>query len=585
MIKAFSFSFAALLLVASVSLRAQTFDEVSLVHPSWTLSQLRPNGWNVQVTGMDFLPDGKLVVLEMSDPAENTTNNPRKNGRLFVVSNLSSTDPEKITYVQVADTLREPVGVLVKDGKIYVSEKNELNEYTLNAEETKATKTKTIATIPHDKSGNVNFQEYAFGLIYKSGYFYIASAGPVHQGGWAFDGNAIADLSEEKVGCVIKISEVDGSVTKMNAGMRANNGIGWGPEGTIWITDNQGSYRPSSQLTLSAEGKNYGYPVKAGLYTDGPVTPPSLWLPHGDISRSPTAPLLISHGLYGGQFLVGDLSQGGIKRAFVEKVGNDWQGAAFSFTGGLEVGIEKMLELPDGTLYVGGLGRGDQANWGWAGKTFGLQKLTPKPGVVTFEMLALRSRAKGMEIEFTKPVGPEGEVKTNYSVKSATMNPQSGYGAGNMENQKDISIKTITVSSDRKKVFLEMDLVAKTVLVVKTVGVKSQAAESVRCPAAWYTLNAISITDPFSTTTTTSTHTVAPAFNLRFKATEAGVEFSSPFSGVHEVSVKTLSGRVLSHEKHEGTHTYELSSQKWGHGVFLLEYRAAGKTVKQNIVL
>jgi hypothetical protein len=559
---------------------AQVLDDIANVHPSWTLSQLRPAAWQVKVSGMDFLADGRLVVLEMTDPISNHTNIPKPDGNLYIVSNLNASDPEQVKYVKVASGLAEPVGVLVKDGKIYVSEKTELNEYVLDATQTHAVKSRTLARIPHDNSGDVNFQEYAFGLLYKAGYFYIANAGSVKGGGKSFD-SAQSMLSEDRVGCVLRVSESDGALTKMNAGFRATNGIAWGPEGTLWVTDNQGSYRPASQLTVAQEGRNYGYPNKPGLYSDQPVTPPSLWLVHGEIARSPTHPMLLQHGLYAGQFLVGDMSQGGIKRILPEKVDGTWQGAAFSFTGGLEVGIEKILEAPDGSLYVGGLGNGDVQNWGWNGKRFGLQKLTPKSGVVTFEILAIRARKGGMEIEFTKPVGPEGELAASYNVQQGQMSPQSGYGLGSMENRNTLAIKGVQVSPDRKKAFLRLDLTANRVLVIKALGVKSAGGESVRCPAGWYTLNALGQSDPFTPVDVVRRPSASVAPEIRVSVLTGAVKVHVPAAGSHTVSLLDLAGRSLARESGEGPRDHVLPTGHLERGVHLIEVRA-GENVQRK---
>jgi hypothetical protein len=272
--------------------------------------------------------------------------------------------------------------------------------------------------------------------------------------------------------------------------------------------------------------------------------------------------VLIRKGLYAGQFLMGDISLGGIKRAFVEKVNGAWQGAVFSFTGGLEVGIQKIVEDSNGILYVGGFGRGDANNWGWAGKTFGLQKLTPKPGVTTFEILSIRSRKSGMEIEFTKPVNGDAINPANYSVSSGIMVPQSAYGAGSMTDKKDFQIQSVKISTDKRKVFLELiGLKAGSVLVVKTLGVRSESSETPRCPAGWYTLNAISDTEPFTTPTThQSGYEAQPAgqgFTLHRVADGICVRVSVP--GLHSLRIFDVRGSLVATRKGTGPVDYRFN--------------------------
>jgi hypothetical protein len=564
--------------------RAQDLDDITHVHPAYTLSQMRPAAWQPQVAGMDLLPDGRMLILEMQNPGENTTNVPKKDGVLYLVDNPDAANAEDIKYHILVNGLAEPVGVLYQDGKVYISEKNELNEYTLDAGFTKATKARTVAKLPHDSSGAVNFQEYSFGTLYKDGYFYVVGGGSVRQGGKSFD-STMSKLSEDKVGAVLKIKGSDGTTEALNCGLRASNGIAWGPEGTIWVTDNQGSYRPASEFTNIVTGANYGYPNKTSPFSSKAVTPPSVWMVHAEIGRSPTYPHLMEGGPYAGQFLVGDISQGGIKRIFVEKVNNAWQGAAFSFTGGLEVGIETLKEGPNGVIYIGGMGKGDVNNWGWNAKLFGLQKLTPKAGTTVMEILSIRSRKNGMEIEFSQPVGAEGEAAGSYNVQSGAMVPQSDYGAGSMVNKAALAIKAVQVSTDRKKVFLQMDVVAKQVLIIKTQGVKSQTGEAVRCPAGWYTLNNISPSAAFEPVVAVAPAVKAFAGDIKIHSLNEGVRVSLPFAGAHELTLKTLQGRTVASHSGIGARDYLFDRKDFRPGVYMLEVKAEGSVLRKALLL
>ena len=74
--------------------------------------------------------------------------------------------------------------------------------------------------------------------------------------------------------------------------------------------------------------------------------------------------------------MIGDVTYGGLQRAFLEKVDGDYQGALFRMTQGLEAGVNEVLVGADGTIIIGGIGGG--GNWEQAGKlSYGLQKLDP----------------------------------------------------------------------------------------------------------------------------------------------------------------------------------------------------------------
>ncbi len=147
-------------------------DDVTL-HPGYTLTEAHPAAWIPQVSGMDFMADGRLVVLTHLPALENVTGIPKKVGTLNIVTNPGAANPEEITYKQIAAELGEPMGVCVVDGKIYVTEKMQLTEFS-SADGNTWTARK-VGDIPNDPAGATNFQEYPFGLLYKDGFFYTAS--------------------------------------------------------------------------------------------------------------------------------------------------------------------------------------------------------------------------------------------------------------------------------------------------------------------------------------------------------------------------------------------------------------------------
>ena len=179
----------------------------------------------------------------------------------------------------------------------------------------------------------------------------------------------------------LKINKDTGAVEYVAGGLRTPHGIGWGPDDSIFVTDNQGGWLPANKLIHIQPGKFYNH------YTTGPTgqpgrfdnqrpTPPAVWIPHNEIGNSPSQPMLIPSGPFAGQMWVADVTYGGIQRAFLEKVEGEYQGAYFRMTQGLESGITHMALEDDGSIIVGGLGAG--GNWGQEGKLqFGLQKIVP----------------------------------------------------------------------------------------------------------------------------------------------------------------------------------------------------------------
>jgi hypothetical protein len=88
---------------------------------------------------------------------------------------------------------------------------------------------------------------------------------------------------------------------------------------------------------------------------------------------------VLPNGVFAGQMVFGDVTYGGLQRAYLEKIGGEYQGAVFRMTQGLESGVSRISLGPDGAIYTGGIG--SEGNWGQAGKLkYGLQKLSRSGG-------------------------------------------------------------------------------------------------------------------------------------------------------------------------------------------------------------
>lgn len=159
---------------------------------------------------------------------------------------------------------------------------------------------------------------------------------------------------------------------------------------------------PACKLIHVREGDFQGCLLESGDRFDGLTSvQPAVWLPRDEIGNSPSQPVLIPEGPYKGQMLHGEVTHGGLKRVFLEKVNGSYQGCVFCFSQGLEAGINRMVWGPDGALYLGGVGM--VGGWAWQEKHFRLQRLEYN-GESTFEILAIRATSNGFEIQFTEPL-------------------------------------------------------------------------------------------------------------------------------------------------------------------------------------
>ncbi|MCC6283226.1 MAG: c-type cytochrome, partial [Saprospiraceae bacterium] len=207
------------------------------VHPAYTLTQARPDEFLPKVAGMDFLPDGRLVVSTWDAL-----------GAVYLLDNVQSGDPAKIKVKRIAQGLAEPLGIKVVDGVIYALQKQELTKLVDTDGDDIIDEYQCFAK---GWRASANFHEFAFGLVYKEGYFYAALAIAINPGG------ASTRPQGPDRGKVLRINAKDGSMEFIARGLRTPDGVGIGPDGEIFIADNQGDWLPSSKILHVKPGAFY----------------------------------------------------------------------------------------------------------------------------------------------------------------------------------------------------------------------------------------------------------------------------------------------------------------------------------------
>ena len=464
------------------------------VHPGYRLTTVRPPGVEVPVGGMEMLPDGRLAVamfdgrkLRSPDPQ------PEPDGALWILSGVDGDDRSRIEREVVASDLFEPVGVCVVGDFIFVSQRGEVTRFE---RDTGGAWRRTAVASGWETN---DFHQMCFGLVHRPGpaghpgFLYLArSVGlgkgrnpPGHGAVWRIDLSKPATENREV----------------LTGGHRTPNGIGVGPEGEIFVTDNQGEWTPSNELNHILPGHFYGYhnprptpQSQPSPFEDQPVTGPAIHLPQDEISNSPTQPILIPPGQpYAGQMLVGDMKYGGIDRLYLEKVGGVWQGAAFRFSMGFEAGPNRLAWGRGGTLFVGEIGGDHGSTWAWndaeGRRTYqGLQRLTPT-GITAYDLQAVRAIPGGFEIELTKPAdaavlaGPDG-----YRLRQWRYQGTSAYGGPKLD-EEDLTVAEAVPQADGLKVRLRVGGLKEGRVVYLRADPPSRDGEALWTTEAWYTMN------------------------------------------------------------------------------------------------
>src|SRR5690606_38147100 len=107
----------------------------------------------------------------------------------------------------------------------------------------------------------------------------------------------------------------------------------------------------------------------------------------------------------------------------------------------------------DGSLYVGEVGM--TGGWSWQGKRFGLQRLAWN-GKPVFEMLAIRVKPSGFEIQFTEPVQPSPRLQArDFLLQQWRYVPTAAYGGPKIDLET-LEPTALNWSEDRTRLYLEL---------------------------------------------------------------------------------------------------------------------------------
>jgi cytochrome c len=444
------------------------------LNPALSVATIRPPDFQPRVGGIAFLADGRMLITTWDEV-----------GAVWILDGVESGDAAKVKVKRFAAGLAEPLGIAVVGSRVFVLQKQELTELVDTDGDGVADEYKDLCSA-WNVSGN--FHEFAFGLVEKDGWLYFNLAIAIDPGGRSTRPQVPGR------GSALRVKIADGTMETIANGLRTPNGIGIGVGGDIFITDNQGDWLPSSKLLHLEKGAFFGSrSVLLEAAAKLAVTPPVLWMPQNEIGNSPSNPTLIPAGWgpFSGQMCHGDVTHGGIKRDVLEVVDGVWQGCIIDWTQGLECGVNRIAFGPDGALYVGGIG--STGNWGQEGKLhYGLQRVVWH-GPPAFEILAMRAKTNGFEVELTRPIAPgRGWEKENWDVQQWRYVPTEEYG-GPKVDEETLAVRSVSISADRRKAFLEIEgMKPDHVVALRIVGpVVDESGAALGATQAWYTLNRI----------------------------------------------------------------------------------------------
>jgi glucose/arabinose dehydrogenase len=336
-----------------------------------------PEGERVEVGGMAFLPDGRLVVST-------------RRGQVWIVENPLARDPKDARFSLFCEGLWEGLGLAVVKGDIVVLQRQELSRLYDDDHDGRCDRIDTLC----DAWGvSGNYHEFCYGLpVDSKGNYYISLNVSFFSPKW-WHGKSPVPYR----GWTMKISPT-GKLSPVASGFRSPCGISVSPlTDDLFVTDNQGDWMPASPIYHVQEGRFYGHPAsldwtdeykKTDTHASDTIpparaasdrAPAAIWLPYkwsrspGDMAWDQTDG---KFGPFGGEFVLAEMTNGMVLRGDMAKVDGEYQGWVVPLRTHVGSAV-RVLFASDGTLLCGLTNRG----WGgyapadgvarvrWTGKT------------------------------------------------------------------------------------------------------------------------------------------------------------------------------------------------------------------------
>lgn len=397
------------------------------------------NPWNalVRPTGFDFYPDGKRMAVCTWD------------GDVWTVSGLDK--PEAgLSWQRIASGLFQPLGLKFRAGSIFVCCRDQLVKlHDLNGDG----ETDFYECFNNDHQVTEHFHEFAMGLqTDAAGNFYYAKSGR----------HALPALVPHH-GTLLKVSH-DGTQTEILAtGFRAANGVCLNPDGSFFVTDQEGFWTPKNRINKVDKGGFYG---NLWGYTDitdtsdAAMKQPLCWITN-EFDRSPAELIWVPAKTWGP--LAGALlnTSYGMGKIFVvphETVNGQSQGGMCALPlPKFPTGVMRPRFHPtDGSLYVCGM-------FAWAGNQtapggFYRVRHTGQPAHLP---VGLRAKVGAVELTFTDSLDPKTVTATSFAVKVWGLKRSRQYGSKHVD-EKPLKVAQATVSTDGKTVRLDLPELAPT---------------------------------------------------------------------------------------------------------------------------
>ncbi len=386
------------------------------------------NPWLCQtrLSGLDFFPDGRSAAVCSWD------------GDVWKVEGVDH--PENgLAWRRIASGLFQPLGLRLVDGIIHVGCRDQivrLHDQNGDGE------IDFYENFNSDHQVTDHFHEFALDLqTDQQGNFYYAKAAR----------HGLKAVVPQH-GTLLKVDKTGSTTEILATGFRAPNGVCLNPDGTFFVTDQEGFWIPKNCVDLvkkgSFHGNMWGYHDVVDS-SDAAMAPPVCWITNA-FDRSPAELLWVTTSNpawkpLAGAFLSLSYGNGKVFVVLRQQVGDLTQGGMCALPiPAFPTGVMRGRFHPtNGELYVLGL-------YAWAGDRtapggFYRIRATGKP---IFSPIDLRARPGELVLRFTDPVERESAGDPDrYHAKTWALKRSAKYGSDHL-NERPAPITGAKVSSD-----------------------------------------------------------------------------------------------------------------------------------------
>lgn len=386
-----------------------------------------PNPWNARVrpTGIDFIPNTPHAYVCTID------------GDVWKVSNITSED-DLIQWRRIATGMFQPLGIKYHNGELFVGCRNEIVKLVdLNGDE----EIDFYKSFNNDHQVSDHFHEFAMGLqVDDDNNFYYAKSAR----------HARTALIPQH-GTLIKVSP-DGSNSDIIAkGFRAANGVCMNPDGSFFVTDQEGHWNPMNRINRVTDGgfygNMYGYGAPADS-TDQAMLQPLCWIDMR-MDRSPSELLWANSDKWGelnGQLLNLSYGYGKIYAVYQEEVNGQMQGGMTPLPiPQAPTGLVRARFHPtDGQMYVCGMTAWATSQVLQPGGLYRVRKTDTKLNLAT----SLNTFNDGIKLSFPNKFDKSAAMNPNsYTVRTWQLKRTRKYGSDRYD-EKELAISTIEVNAN-----------------------------------------------------------------------------------------------------------------------------------------